>query len=207
MREKSATNQSSIVVRSTDYYRRHQLLPMHVLSWLLVPLLQPPRQLSHRLSPPSQPSHLSQPFLPPRQSTTALNGLLHEFTSVDAGKARLDVFLASEFKQYSRSFLSDLCEKGRVTVNGKPQSKHFKVSKGDKVVVDVDVKQDTSTVTPEYIPLDILYEDDHIIAVNKPNGMVVRTHSPPSAHAGTFLIFSPFSPRCTRQWAAPTARL
>ena len=145
---------------------------MHVWTWLFVPLLQQRKVVHH-------PTPL------PRAPTTALGGLLHEFTSADPGKARLDVFLASEFKQHSRSFLSDLCEKGRVTVNGKQQNKNFKVSKGDKVVVDVDVKKDTSTVTPEHIPLDILYEDDHIIAVNKPNGMVV--HPAVGSPNGTFV--------------------
>ena len=118
---------------------------------------------------------------------TSLRGQLYDFVAGNelTQKERLDVYLAGEIKQHSRSFLSDLCEKGRVTVNGKQQTKNYKVTKGDKVVVDIDVKVDTSTVTPEYIPLDILYEDDHIIAVNKPNGMVV--HPAVGSPNGTFV--------------------
>ena len=121
-----------------------------------------------------------------QQWETALRGQMFDFTAGgDVTKERLDVYLAGEFKQYSRSFLSDLCEKGRVSVNGKQQMKNFKVNKGDKVVIDIDIKDDTSTVTPEYIPLDILYEDEHIIAVNKPNGMVV--HPAVGSPNGTFV--------------------
>ena len=119
--------------------------------------------------------------------STSLRGQLYDFIAGNelTQKERLDVYLAGEIKQHSRSFLSDLCEKGRVTVNGKQQTKNYKVTKGDKVVVDIDVKVDTSTVTPEYIPLDILYEDEHIIAVNKPNGMVV--HPAVGSPNGTFV--------------------
>ena len=120
-------------------------------------------------------------------TSTSLRGQLYDFVAGNelTQKERLDVYLAGEIKQHSRSFLSDLCEKGRVTVNGKQQTKNYKVTKGDKVVVDIDVKEDTSTVTPEYIPLDILYEDEHIIAVNKPNGMVV--HPAVGSPNGTFV--------------------
>jgi 23S rRNA pseudouridine1911/1915/1917 synthase len=121
-----------------------------------------------------------------QQWETALRGQLYDFTAGnEVTKERLDVYLAGEIKQYSRSFLSDLCEKGRVSVNGKQQMKNYKVNKGDKVVIDIDIKHDTSTVTPEYIPLDILYEDEHIIAVNKPNGMVV--HPAVGSPNGTFV--------------------
>lgn len=81
--------------------------------------------------------------------------------------------------------MSGLCDKGKVTVNGKIEGKAYKMGNGDNVHVDIDVKEDKSVVTPEYIPLDILYEDEHIIAINKPNGMVV--HPAPGSPNGTFV--------------------
>lgn len=106
-------------------------------------------------------------------------------TTQDNLKQRLDVYLSSSFEQYSRSFLSNLCDQGKVIVNGKIEGKSYKMGKMDNVHVDIDVKIDDSVVAPEYIPLDILYEDEHIIAINKPNGMVV--HPAPGSPNGTFV--------------------
>jgi 23S rRNA pseudouridine1911/1915/1917 synthase len=106
-------------------------------------------------------------------------------TTADHTKERLDVYLSTEFEQYSRSFLSGLCEKGKVMVNGKIEGKSYKMGNGDNVHVDIEIKLDKSVVNPEYIPLDILYEDEHIIAINKPNGMVV--HPAPGSPNGTFV--------------------
>ena len=122
-----------------------------------------------------------------RITLNTINQQHHEFISTaDNSKQRLDVFLSDAFEQqYSRSFLSDLCDKGLVNVNGKPQGKSYKVGKSDKVQVDIAVKIDDSSVAPECIPLDVLYEDEHIIAVNKPNGMVV--HPAVGSPNGTFV--------------------
>lgn len=106
-------------------------------------------------------------------------------TSADDTKQRLDVYLSTNFEQYSRSFLSGLCDKGKVIVNGKIEGKSYKMGLGDNVHVDIEIKEATSVVKPEYIPLDILYEDEHIIAINKPNGMVV--HPAPGSPNGTFV--------------------
>lgn len=100
-------------------------------------------------------------------------------------KERLDSYLVTLLPQYSRSYLSDLCEKGLVFVNDKAQTKSFKVTNGDKISVDIEDKVAVSKVEPEYIPLDILYEDEHIIAINKPSGMVV--HPAPGSPNGTFV--------------------
>lgn len=103
--------------------------------------------------------------------------------SGSAGKCRLDTFAAKTFPAYTRSFIANLCEKGSVTVNNKVQSKHYKVSEGDTVSFDIEDSA-TSEVVPENIPIDILYEDDSIIAVNKPVGMVV--HPAVGSPNGTF---------------------
>jgi len=105
-----------------------------------------------------------------------------------AKKLRLDVFLSSVLSdKHSRSFLSDLCEKGSVRVNNITiKSKSHRLNGGDQVSVDVQIDESTvSSVVPENIPLDVLYEDEHIIAVNKPHGMVV--HPAPGSPNNTFV--------------------
>ena len=122
----------------------------------------------------------------------ALHGTQHstivklESLPPDKTKERLDTYLAQTFPQFSRSYLSDLCEKGKVEVNSKVQKmKSYKVSIGDTISVDIELVKPDTTVVPEYIPLDILYEDEHIIAINKPKGMVV--HPAPGSPNGTFV--------------------
>lgn len=100
------------------------------------------------------------------------------------GKQRIDVFLSSILPARSRSFLGDLCDKGSVTVNDRVVTKSYKVASGDVISYAIQEKE-VSRVTPENIPLDILYEDDDIIAVNKPHGMVV--HPAPGSPNATFV--------------------
>ncbi len=90
----------------------------------------------------------------------------------DAG-LRIDKFLASKITDRSRSFLSSLVESGLVTVNDKQAAKSFKVSEGDVVNVSVPDAVELEA-TPEDIPLDIVYEDEHLIVVNKQKGLVVH---------------------------------
>lgn len=98
-------------------------------------------------------------------------------------KSRLDIFVTKTFPAYTRSFIANLCESGSIFVNNKPQSKHYKVSVGDSVCFDVEDSK-VSDITPEYIPIDVIHEDDSIIAVNKPVGMVV--HPAVGSPNGTF---------------------
>lgn len=104
-------------------------------------------------------------------------------TEVDS-KTRLDSYLASTFPDRSRSFFGTLCDESLVYVNEKIQSKSYKVKKGDRIVFNME-ETATTSVAPEYIPLNILYEDNDIIAVNKPNGMVV--HPAVGSPNGTFV--------------------
>lgn len=89
-------------------------------------------------------------------------------------KTRLDVYLASYLKDHSRSFYGNLCENGHVKVNTHTRDKAYKVSTGDTIEYEVNEANNTQSVNPENIPLDVLFEDEHIICVNKPNGMVVQ---------------------------------
>ncbi len=87
---------------------------------------------------------------------------------------RLDVYLARQFNEdYSRSQIKKLVEAGKVKVNGRNISAHYSVKAGDKIEMEAVREQDDS-MGAEDIPLDILYEDDELIVVNKPAGMVVH---------------------------------
>ena len=91
--------------------------------------------------------------------------------AADKGK-RLDVFL-SEHGDFTRSLAQKLIEGGFVTVNGRSAAKNYKIKKDDEVRVVLPEPR-VLNAEPQDIPLDIVYEDDDIIVVNKPQGMVVH---------------------------------
>ena len=86
---------------------------------------------------------------------------------------RIDKFLAEVMEDYSRSFLQKQFKEGNITVNGKAAKASLKVAEDDEVVVFLPENQEPD-IEPENIPLDILYEDDQLLVVNKPKGMVVH---------------------------------
>ncbi|MCQ4023134.1 MULTISPECIES: RluA family pseudouridine synthase [unclassified Ruminococcus] len=97
---------------------------------------------------------------------------------------RLDKFLSQQIPDRTRSFLSKLIEDGQVLISGKVQTKNYKLRIGDSVTVTIPDPVDVSA-QPENIPLDIVYEDDDLIVVNKPKGMVV--HPAPGNYSGTLV--------------------
>ncbi len=86
---------------------------------------------------------------------------------------RIDKFLSDSIEGKSRSFIASVIENGEATVNGKIVTKSYKVSAGDEVVVTLSEATELEAI-PQDIPLDIVYEDEDIIVVNKPKGMVVH---------------------------------
>lgn len=86
---------------------------------------------------------------------------------------RLDQFLASLYSEYSRTYFAGLIEDSRVLIDGVLSKKKDKVFEGDEIEV-IFPKPIASSLEPEDIPLDILYEDEHLIVVNKPQGMLVH---------------------------------
>ena len=87
---------------------------------------------------------------------------------------RLDVLVSSKIDSYTRSYFTGLIADGKVTVNGKTVTKAgYKVAPGDEITVDIPEPLSDETVAQD-IPLDILYEDDDLIIINKPQGMVVH---------------------------------
>lgn len=97
---------------------------------------------------------------------------------------RLDRFLASRFPDYSRTYFQNLIEEKLVLVNGELVKKREKLELGDEIEVEFAVTPEI-TLVPEAIPLDIVYEDEYLLAINKPAGMVVH---PAVGHwSGTFV--------------------
>lgn len=97
---------------------------------------------------------------------------------------RIDKMLSEYFADYSRSFLKKLFDDGLITVNSKSVKPSYKVKSAD--MIDISVPDPVNIdIAPENIPLDIIYEDDDIILVNKPKGMVV--HPAPGHYGGTLV--------------------
>ena len=87
---------------------------------------------------------------------------------------RLDKFLVSELEGYSRTFIQKMITAGGVSIDGVPvYKKAERVSPGTEIEVIIPEAEDT-TLEGEDIPLDIIFENDDLIAVNKPAGMVVH---------------------------------
>ena len=96
---------------------------------------------------------------------------LLEASAADAGK-RFDAYLSKELS-LSRSFSRQLIEDGDGTVNGRQVKPNYRLNPGDAIAVQL-VVQEELKAEPQDIPLDIIYEDAHIIVVNKARGMVVH---------------------------------
>ncbi len=90
----------------------------------------------------------------------------------DKGK-RLDIYIAENFNELSRTMIKKLIESNNILVNGKSEKVSYKVQANDNISIDVPEAKETKLKAQE-IPLDIIYEDSDIIVVNKPKGMVVH---------------------------------
>lgn len=101
-----------------------------------------------------------------------------------APNLRLDVYLAAHIPELSRSRAAQLLEEGRVRLNGKVPRKSERPVPGDVIEVDLPSPEPT-TVEPEPIPLDIVYEDRDLLVIDKPAGLVV--HPAPGHRSGTLV--------------------
>lgn len=86
---------------------------------------------------------------------------------------RLDKALSSLLEELSRSHIALLIEEGHVLVNGKEAKSSLKIKQGDEIIIDIPEAKEVS-IAKEDIPLDIVYEDEDILIINKPQGMVVH---------------------------------
>lgn len=92
---------------------------------------------------------------------------------VDEDNVRLDAYVAKKREDLSRMMVQKLIENGNVLVDGKSKKISYKVQIGEVIELDIPEARETG-IEAEDIPLDIVYEDDDIIVVNKPKGMVVH---------------------------------
>lgn len=86
---------------------------------------------------------------------------------------RLDTYVSSLNSAFTRNSIQRLIKEGNVLVNDKQEKESYKVKLNDKIYLKMDDPEPTNVVAQD-IPLDIVYEDDYIIVVNKPKGMVVH---------------------------------
>lgn len=108
------------------------------------------------------------------QETKQNDGISQEFeVNFEQEGERLDKYLALIYENQSRSFFQKIIKENLVLVNGKAQKANYRVSAEDTVSVTIPKAQEIEIV-PENIPLDILYEDEEVLVVNKPKGMVVH---------------------------------
>ena len=117
-------------------------------------------------------------------STIDYNELISVKIDSDNSNERLDKILSLVLCDYSRSFVQNLFSEGLVSCNGKKVSKSFKPKDGDIISFSVPEPKEL-LLEPQNIPLEIMYEDDDLLVVNKPRGMVV--HPAPGNYDSTLV--------------------
>ena len=101
-----------------------------------------------------------------------------------AAEERLDIFLCDQFDSLSRSYIQKLTKEGLIQVNGSVKKCGYFLKENDVISITIPASQSPS-IEAENIPLDILYEDDDLLVVNKPKGMVV--HPAAGHYSGTLV--------------------
>ncbi|MBE6949301.1 MAG: RluA family pseudouridine synthase [Ruminococcaceae bacterium] len=97
---------------------------------------------------------------------------------------RIDAYLAEELEGMTRSGVQKLIEAGNVTLGGKAVKKNHKTTQGETFLVEIPEPKEAA-IAAENIPLEVAYEDDDLIVINKPRGMVV--HPAPGHYEGTLV--------------------
>ena len=106
------------------------------------------------------------------------------FIKAEEGGMRIDKFLADELPELTRSHIQKLIKEEMISVNSYPVKANYKLNSDDAIFVRIP-EPELPDIVPENIPLDILYEDQDILIVNKPKGMVV--HPAPGHYTGTLV--------------------
>lgn len=117
-------------------------------------------------------------------SSSKSDSSVFEFTVEERGR-RLDKVVRDRVSDLSRTQGQRLIESGQVTVNGHPRKPAYRVEPGEKVTVTLPPEEPATVVHSQSIPLDVIYEDEHLLVVNKPAGMVVH---PGSGHPQGTLV-------------------
>lgn len=104
-------------------------------------------------------------------------------TPTQAGQ-RLDVYLSQQLSELSRTRIQELIAKGHVCLNGAAAKRSHRIAAGEVIEVEI-LPRPSLAATPETLPLEILYQDDDVVVVNKPAGMVV--HAGAGTASGTLV--------------------
>ena len=102
----------------------------------------------------------------------------------DLSNQRLDIFLSNRFSDHSRSYYQKLIKSGQILVNGEVVKPSHMLIENDKIYIVIPSPSPTS-IQPENIPLNIVFEDEHLLVINKPAGLVV--HPGAGVHSGTLV--------------------
>lgn len=112
------------------------------------------------------------------------NQIYYYTVTEDYEGLRLDQFLAGELNNQSRSYIQKLIKNGQVTLNDKSPKASSRISADDRILLDMPPLKELD-VQPEKMDLDIVYEDEDVILINKPKDMVV--HPCPGRYTGTLV--------------------
>jgi 23S rRNA pseudouridine1911/1915/1917 synthase len=122
------------------------------------------------------------------EAPEANDDLFQRFSfTIDKGQEplRIDKFLMNRIEGATRNKLQQAINAGMVVVNEKEVKQNYKIKPGDKIVVYSDMSPESTDIVPEKLPLDIVYEDELLMVLNKPAGMVVHPGS--GNYTGTLL--------------------
>ena len=106
------------------------------------------------------------------------SGMLYEHFRMEVDKGqdsvRIDKYLSEHQQHSSRNRIQKAADAGFIHVNGKPVKSNYKVRPGDVITLMLDRPHYDTTIEPEDIPLDVVFEDEVLMVINKPAGMVVH---------------------------------
>jgi len=115
---------------------------------------------------------------------TAIPQILTLKAPESAHGARIDSFLTTQLDGFARNSIRRLCEDGQISIAGKPAVKSTRLKAGDEITVILPPIKETE-IAAQNIPLDIVYEDECLLVVNKPKGLVVH---PAPGHENSTLV-------------------
>src|SRR3984893_8254526 len=141
-------------------------------------------RLCRRKQPGTNPGHWNDCASNHLLNITGYVLMIHLETSADDFDQRLDLYLHRRLPEYSRARLQEWIKAGRVRVNNSPQKPSYVLRGSESIEIDPAAPPPLHA-QPEEMPLEILYEDADVIAVNKPAGMAV--HSGAGRHSGTLV--------------------
>ena len=120
----------------------------------------------------------------------------YNFSALLDKKIRVDMYLSALFSDYSRSYVQKLIDNNHLKINWKILNKNKKISNKDEIELEIIIEK--SSILPEKIDLDIIYEDENIVIINKDAGM--NTHIVPWAEGKSWTLVNALLYHCKLAW-------